>query len=160
MTVCINRETFAMYGNTMYHAQCVEKSLAILVSSVFNKSFFRNNPDKRAEIQDEALSKTIGRLLIEMRKLIKIPPNLDASLNEGLKKRNWLAHDYFWERAGKLLTIEGKKQMISELQEITDFYSKLDAHLSSICEKWMTKAGITEQVLNAGIKKLIEDSVI
>ena len=47
----LNRETFANYGLAMYHAQCVEKSLAILESSVFNISdqqiytcIFRRNP--------------------------------------------------------------------------------------------------------------------
>jgi hypothetical protein len=49
-------ETFARYGLAMYHAQCVEKSLAILVSSVFNKEFLPSPPDQREEIQNEIFS--------------------------------------------------------------------------------------------------------
>ena len=69
------RETFARYGLAMYHAQCVEKSLAILVSTVLNKEFMPSDPGRREEIQDEVFSKTIGKLLTRMRKQVTVPPD-------------------------------------------------------------------------------------
>mgnify|MGYP001614264598 FL=1 len=149
------RETFARYGLTMYHAQCVEKSLAILVSSVFNKEFLPSVLDRREEIQDDVFSKTIGRLLQRMRKQIAVPPNLDRTLDEAHQKRNWLAHEYFWERAGELLTKPGRDKMIEELTTLSEFFSKVDAHLTAIYEKWAKRIGIPDEAIQERLRQLI-----
>ena len=153
-----NRETFARYGLAMYHAQCVEKSLAILVSSVFNEEFLKSAPENRNEIQNEVFAKTIGRLLNRLKKQITIPPNLDQTLAESLKKRNWLAHDYFWERAIQMMTPQGKEKMIEELTNLSGFFSKLDVHLTKISEKWLMKVGISEAALDEHMKQLIQNA--
>jgi len=154
----LNRETFANYGLAMYHAQCVEKSLAILESSVFNKEFHKSAADRRAAIQDEVFTKTVGRLLNRLKQQITIPPNLDKTLAEALKKRNWLAHDYFWERAGHMLTPRGKEKMIEELTSLSEYFSKLDAHLTKISEKWLKKIGISEETINEHVNKLKQNA--
>jgi hypothetical protein len=151
------RETFALYGLAMYHAQCVEKSLAILVSSVFNKEFLPSEPDRREEIQDEVFAKTIGRLLNRLKKQVILPPNLDKMLITALQKRNWLAHNYFWERAVQLLTLSGRNKMMDELKGIIDFFSKLDVHLAKIYEKHLMKVGLSETTIDEKLKKLIQN---
>lgn len=148
------RETFARYGLAMYHAQCVEKSLAILSSIVFNKEFLPSSHSRREEIQDEVFAKTIGRLLNRLRKQVAVPSNLDRMLSEAHEKRNWLAHDYFWEKAGDLLTTEGREKMIEELAKVSDFFSKVDAHLVGIYEKWAFKIGITREALDERFVKM------
>lgn len=152
------RETFARYGIAMYHAQCVEKSLAILVSSVFNKDFLPSNPDCREEIRDEVFSKTIGKLLTRMRKQIVVPANLDRKLDDAWQKRNWLAHEYFWARAGEIMTTRGRDKMIEELTGLSDFFSKVDAHLVSICKKWSKRVGVPQAVIDENFKRLIQDN--
>ncbi len=152
------RETFARYGLAMYHAQCVEKSLAILVSSVFNKEFLPSIAGRRGEIQDEVFSKTIGRLLARLRKQVTVPLNLDRTLEDAWHKRNWLAHEYFFVRAGQIMTTRGREKMIEELTDLSDFFSKVDAHLVSIYEKWSKKIGLPQAVLDENLRNLIEES--
>jgi hypothetical protein len=152
------RETFAHYGLAMYHAQCVEKSLAILISTVLNKEFPHSNPDRRDAMMDEALEKTIGRLLKRLRSKISVPPNLDKNLENAREKRNWLAHDFFWDRAGKLLTSKGRNSLIDELTSLSDFFLKVDAHLTSIYEKWMIKAGVDTSVIEQKHQRLIKEN--
>jgi len=149
------RETFARYGLAMYHAQCVEKSLAILVSTVLNKEFLPSDPKRREEIQDEVFSETIGKLLTRMRKEVSVPRNLNKTLDDTRRKRNWLAHEYFWARAGEIMTNRGRDRMIGELTELSDFFSKVDAHLVAIYEQWMKRLGLTQEIINA---TNIEDS--
>ena len=151
------RETFARYGLAVYHAQCVEKSLAILVSSVFNKEFLSSSPNHREEILDEVFARTIGQLLTRIRSQISIPPNLNRTLEDARQKRNWLAHEYFWERAGEVMTTRGRSKMIDELTELSDFFSRVDAHLISIYEKWMKRVGIPQTVITENLKKLISE---
>jgi hypothetical protein len=151
------REVFARYGLAMYHAQCVEKGLAILVSSVFNKQFLPADYEQRGKIQEEMLAKTIGRLLNHLKKQVSVPPNLGRTLNEALQKRNWLAHDYFYERAGQIMTTRGRDKMIKELIELSNFFSRLDAHLSSIYEKWCKKVGVSQASIDENMRKLISE---
>ena len=151
-------ETFARYGLAMYHAQCVEKSLAILVSSVFNKEFLPSGPDRREEIQEEVFAKTISRLLNRLKKQITLPPNLNRMLITSLQKRNWLAHDYFWVRAVQLLTVSGRNKMIDELTSLSDSFSKLDAHLTKIYEKHLRKVGVSQTTLDEKLKILIQNA--
>ncbi len=153
-----NREIFARYGLAMYHAQCVEKSLAILVSCVFNKEFLKSTRNRREEIQDEEFSKTMGRLLNRLKNQITIPPNLEKNLFESLKKRNWLAHDYFLERGIQMMAPQGKEKMIEELTSLSDYFSKLDAHLTKIYENAMEKLGMSETEIDEGVKLLIQNA--
>ncbi len=152
------RETFARYGLAVYHAQCVEKSLAILVSSVFSGEFLPSTPEQREELYDEAFSKTLGRLLNRLKKQIAVPPNLHSTLIEARRKRNWLAHDYFWERAGEILLTNGRDKMIDELTDLSEFFSKLDEHLTSTYEKWAEKHGVTQDRIRDEFKKLIHEA--
>jgi len=151
------RETFALYGLAMYHAQCVEKSIAIMVSSVFNNDFINaDGPDEREVIQDAVFSKTIGQLIKRLRKQVPVPSSLDMKLNEARAKRNWLAHEYFWTRAGEIMTTRGRDKMICELRETAEWFSNVDEHLTSIYEKLIVKAGISREMLNEDFRELID----
>lgn len=152
------REMFALYGLAMYHAQCVEKSLAILVSSVLNTEFLSTDIKRRVEIQDDVFSKTIGRLLTRMRKQVRVSANLDQMLDEAWQKRNWLAHEYLWARAGEAMTTRGRYKMIDELTELSGFFSEVDARLMSIYERWAKKIGIPQSVLDEALNRLIKDN--
>jgi hypothetical protein len=140
------RETFARYGLVMYHTQCVEKSLAILVSTVFNEEFLTSSSDRREEILDDVFAKTTGRLLIRLREKVTLPPNLDETLRDAHRKRNWLAHEYFWDRAGDLLTTAGRKKMIDELTVLYQFFSDVDVQLTPIYDEWIDKVGLRESI--------------
>ena len=151
------REIFAYHGLAMYHAQCVEKSLAILASSVFNKEFWKSDYTRRGEIQDKMYSEAIGKLLTRLRKKVTISDELDSLLEDARKKRNWLAHDYFFVRAGQVMTVKGRDIMIAELSELVDFFTNLDARLMAICDKWCEKVGISQESIQKSIEELIQE---
>lgn len=142
------RELFGRYGLAMYHAQCVEKSLALLTSTVFHKDFLKSSVDIREKIQSQSFSKTLGKLIHKLESQVTIPPNLKNNLLDALNKRNWLAHDYFYDRAEALLTQDGNEKMIEELTDLYDFFSTLDQQLMSTVDKWSKKVGIAEQIEN------------
>jgi hypothetical protein len=152
------REMFALYGLAMYHAQCIEKSLAILVSSVLNVEFLSADGKRRAEIQDEVFSKTIGRLLTRLRGQVQVSANLNRLLDEARQKRNWLAHEYFWARAGEAMTPRGRRRMIDELTELSGFFSKVDTRLTSIYERWVKKIGIPQSAIDETLNRLLKEN--
>jgi len=152
------RETFARYGLTMYHAQCVEKSLAMLVGTVFNEKFLPSDPDDREAMQEKELKKTMGRLLKQLKKRVAISATLDQDLSDAHKKRNWLAHNYFLERSFDVMTTHGRDKMIDELTELTDFFSTLDKRLMAIFEEWLLKVGVSKKQLQEESEKLLKET--
>ena len=152
------REVFARYGLAMHYAQCIEKSLAMLISSVFNKEFMPSSPQVRNDFYNQAFSKTLGSLIKKLEKKITIPPNLNQDLNYALDKRNWLAHEYFYDRPGEIHTPEGRNKMINELSEIYENLRKIDDRLELIIDKWVKNVGIKDELIKDMIKKLIEKS--
>ena len=101
------REAFALYGLPMYHAQCFEKSLVIIVSIAYNKKYFKSDFEQRENLFNDSFKKTAGQLLSKLKKMIRVFDDLEDVLVEAVKKRNWLTHNYFGENSLSIITTEG-----------------------------------------------------
>ena len=66
-------------------------------------------------------------------------PNLLNRLMEAAKSRNSLAHNYFYERKRQMCSIDGNKEMISELQLKAGYFSDLHKELTVILQEWMNQ---------------------
>lgn len=147
------RETFARLGAAMYYAQCVEQQLAILLATTLNPDFLNASPEERDRFFDEELRKTLGRLVEALRQRISVSADTEKRLNRALQRRNWLAHNYFRERALDILTWEGRQRMIVELQETADDLRILDEELTRITESWLERLGIDRRSIRAELDK-------
>ena len=141
------REAFALYGLAMYHAQCFEKSLVIIVSIAYNKKYFKSDFEQRENLFNDSFKKTAGQLLSKLKKMIRVSDDLENVLVEAVKKRNWLTHNYFWENSLSIITTEGRKKMINDLQELSNYFSKMDERMVEIYQKVFNKMGLTEDVV-------------
>ncbi len=109
------KEVYARYGLAMYQAQCVERSLAILLATEYGPGIQKITRTEYDKLLESLFKKTLGALLTELRKSGVVSLNFESDLSNALKQRNWLAHNYFWERAGHFMTIKGRSMMIEEL---------------------------------------------
>ncbi|MDP1853387.1 MAG: hypothetical protein Q8L26_04215 [Candidatus Omnitrophota bacterium] len=150
------REVFAMYGLAMYHAQCFEKSLVILVSVAFNKEYFKSNYEKREELFSDTFKKTAGQLVEKLKVMVKVPNTLENDLSKAVKKRNWLAHDYFWGNSYDILTTAGRERKLNELHEISEYFSKMDERMTKIYQRVFDKIGLTEDKVMAYLEKMVD----
>ena len=133
------REVFARFGLAMYYAQCLEQQLGLMLASMYNRQFFEVIPEARDAFFDRELSKTLGRMVKALKKnTIEIPSTLEERLTEALKIRNGLAHGYFYKRSAAILSLQGRENMISELQERVDFFQALDNDFTEIMVEWIT----------------------
>lgn len=148
------RETFAWFGAASYRAQCVEKQLAILLASTYNPEFLRTRPELRDHFFDRELGKTMGQLVAALRSRISVAIDLEDRLNRAAKLRNWLAHDYFWERAIDILKRGGRAKMIAELRAAADDLGELDGELTSIAEAWFVASGGDTEALKAELEQI------
>lgn len=141
------REAFALYGLAMYHAQCFEKSLVIIVFIAYNKKCFKSDFEQRENLFNDSFKKTAGQLLSKLKKMIRVSDDLEDVLVEAVKKRNWLTHNYFWENSLSIITTEGREKMINDLQELSNYFSKMDERMVEIYQKVFNKIGLTEDVV-------------
>ena len=150
------REVYAHYGLAMYLAQCLEKSICILLSveTTNPKTMTKNDYDR---IVKDYLTKTFGTTLKKLNKIIEIPDKLEEILKKSVEKRNWLAHNYFWDRASHFNREDGKNYMIKELLEMIDFFEKLDNKISEINTNWIHKLGISEEWIEEQMKENIKN---
>jgi hypothetical protein len=150
------REVYARYGLAMYQAQCVERGLAILLATAYRPGLTKITRSQYKELLESLFKKSFGGLTTHLRKSVNVPDDLEGALQEARNKRNWLAHHYFWDRAGHFMTDKGRWSMIDELQAIADNLDRLDKQLSEITQEWAKKHGITEQMLQLEMEKLIQ----
>jgi hypothetical protein len=150
------KEVYAYYGLAMYHAQCLERSLCILLAANTTnpRKMTRNDYDK---ILESFFKKTLGGLLKKLNEVVNIPNNFEDNLIKALDKRNWLAHNYFWERAGHFMTSKGRDFMIQELSETSNLFESIDNEISGIIDKWAKKLGITEEWLNQRMQEIADN---
>lgn len=147
------RETFARFGLAAYEAQCVERQLGILLATTLNPRFFQSSPEERDRFFDTEFAKTLGQMLTALRARTTLAPTLEPRLRQALELRNWLAHNYFGERADSILSWDGRERMISELQETADFLASVDVELTTISEQWLQRAGISKKKIEVEMEK-------
>jgi hypothetical protein len=152
-----SRDTFAYFGLAMFRAQCVEKQLAILLASTLNPDFLRATPEERDRYFDAEFDRTLGQLVRSLRATLPMPQALEGRLARALILRNWLAHEYFWQRAPSALTRNGRDQMIVELQEAADYLRSVDQELTDVTDSWLAQHGVSRETIEAELDLLLRE---
>jgi hypothetical protein len=143
------REVFAYYGRAMYCGQVLEKAIGIMLSSVYAPT----SPEQMSkyryhDLMQENLKKTLGHLLSTFRERAK-PEDIsaiEAKLDIALERRNWLAHDYWWDRAVELNTSDGRERMLTELEECTSLFEEVTESLELITSLFLHSKGVDLEV--------------
>ena len=135
------REVFARYGLVMHCAQRIDQSLSNLVASVSHQETLPSDCATQAPMSDDIFLQTIARLLACLRNHIDLPQGINHALVQARHKRNWLARKYFWTREDKLTTAHGRTQLIDELDELGEWFARIETHLQSIEKQWAAVAG-------------------
>ena len=139
------KEVFAFYGLASFNAQCAEKSLVnfAMVYKLLDESAL--SQEQWLELYDGFNSQTFGRLLRQVKQRIELPNELIEHLGKSLKKRNWLAHDFFYDYAVHFSDEVGRKEMINELQSMILLFQVADIAIEKLSTKVWAEFGITEE---------------
>lgn len=162
------RDIYAFFGLTMYQIQCLERTLSMLCTTVYNPDANNMTKSQYDSILETNFSKTLGQLMTKIKKSVDLPEDFENKLADALKKRNFLVHHYFWERAMKLSHTCGQEEMMSELSQLSVYFENMDHELDLVLRKWMKNKGITEDkiyhimgnLLFSEIKDIDDDEAI
>ena len=90
------KEVYAWFGLAYYHSECLHRELC----NIYALSNFRNKSEMTTPRVEEKLAYayklTLGQIRDELKNII--PNDLFLKLNDGVEKRNYLAHHFFTEQ--------------------------------------------------------------
>jgi hypothetical protein len=137
------RDVYAHFGVAAYFAQCFEKFLSnfLLLHARATKT---NLTVKDIDDLEEFLhkKKTLGMLLKDVGAVVTHNSSSEQLVKDALKGRNFLMHHYFWARAEKFMTAEGRAAMIAELEELRDLFQRAEFFATALCKSASQPAGI------------------
>lgn len=151
---CNPKEVFAFFGLASYHVQVLEKCLVIMVLAFRCKGLHITRREFDSLYAENSM-KTFGQLLSRARKSNSIPNDIDSILEDALRKRNWLIHHYFADRAVQFTTEIGRRQMLDELQSLIRIFMDADRATETIYKPIFEELGVTEE----SVAKMIEEMV-
>ncbi len=150
------RDVYAYYGLAMYLAQILEHGIvnALVILRLTEKDkYTRQDID---EFMEGRFQKPLGALLKHLRSEVTLPPDLESTLTEALNRRNYLAHQYFREKAESFVIRSGRAQMLHELQVDQQLFEKADEQLEKALAPFRAKHGVTDSVYEAEYKRMCQ----
>jgi len=155
------KEVYARFGLAVYSAQVLEhglvNALVILDLIPSRRHLARSHDEWGAEVDafmDRHFDATMGRMIKNLREVTQVDADLEHLLREALSKRNWLAHDFFRERATEFVSPAGREQMLREVDECRDFFKAADERLDAIVGPLRRNAGLTDELLEREYRRL------
>src|ERR1035438_7210436 len=142
------REVYAMYGLAMYHVQCLERGLAMVIATLNLERLTAWDYDARLA---ENFELTFGQLAMRFAETAGDKHReLVVKLESAVDDRNKLTHHYFWDRAVAFSSVEGRNEMLRELASIGDRFVTVDEELSEL-----TAGVVSEEVVQTHLEKLL-----
>jgi hypothetical protein len=156
------KEVYAQFGLAVYYAQVLEHALVNalvyldLIPSLARRARTRAEWEKEFDsFLNRHFETTLGKMIRNLSSVTAVPSNLEAMLREALAKRNWLAHEYFRERAEQFMSMRGREKMLTELQEVQTLFDGADRSLDEVVRPLREKYGITDEKVAQVTRELL-----
>ena len=150
------REVYAYFGLAMYQAQCLERQLAMILATKYGPGPTRITSREFDALLEGLFRRTLGHLVNEIGAIVDVNEDEKEQLKVALKKRNWLVHHYFWDRAVEFQSESGRASMVSELQEAAEYYQALDEIFTNRTKEWGETVGVTQQSIDEHMERLLQ----
>jgi hypothetical protein len=154
------KEVYARFGLAVYFAQALEHGIAnaLLVVDLIptRRHLALSKEEWAAEVDafmDHHFDDTMGRLINNLRSITTLGVDLESLLRNALRKRNWLVHHYFRERAEEFVSNARRQEMLKEIDECRELFQTADASLDSIVRPLRTSQGITDEWIEREMKR-------
>ena len=149
----LTRDTYAHFGLAIFQAQIFEIEIVTsMVIAMFPKKDLIGRKNISA-FMDQRSTYTLGRLLRDLKKYASVPDELEQTLEEALKKRNWLVHNYFKDRAEEFMSSAGCNLMISELEGAQQLFVDATHTLNISVKPIRERFGLTDEVIDRELQR-------
>jgi hypothetical protein len=156
------REVYARFGLAVYFAQVLEhglvNALVILDLIPSRRHLFRSREEWGVEVDafmNRHFEATMGRMMRNLREATQTDADLENLLRDALRKRNWLVHHFFRERAAEFMSVAGRERMLREADECRALFHAADKALEAVVGPLREEAGITDEFLEREYQRLL-----
>lgn len=117
------KELYIEFAQTAEIAQTMELEAGNLALTFATMSINPKTIDDEQKVflrslVDDVNKRTFGNLLIQIRKFVDIDEDGSKIINEALDKRNYLIHKFFRTHNFAIYSVEGRKAMRTDLENI------------------------------------------
>ena len=172
------KDVYAQFGQTFAHGVNVESILAnLILTADFVKRMYDESKKAGKPIYDrytmarklddyhaEQHAKTMGRLIGNkggVKEFIKLDPALEKRVDDALRRRNYLAHDFWRERGQEALSVKRRGAVFSDLQADERFFSELAKDLEAVAMDQVREIGLDadklQTMLDASVKRVQDE---
>lgn len=160
---------YAHFGATFYLLNCFEHGLAIALMIAdfmskqrdiiktkrekFNRRKYEEDFDA---FFDQQFAQTMGNLLRRLEKVFSISEILNLKMLEAKKRRDFLTHHFFRERAEDILTRAGLDRMITELESDQALFKAVDDELGKVMAPRRQELGIKDEFIEENFERILE----
>jgi hypothetical protein len=165
------KDIYAQFGLTFSHGCNVEGILANMiltadfVKMVLIESKKAGKPiyspeetvRKLDEYQDKQHSKTMGMLVGGdkrpggVKEFIKLEPALEKRADDALRRRNYLAHNFWRERGGEVISVRRRALVLADLEADQLFFEELAKDLEAVALDEVRQMGLNADKLKTNI---------
>ncbi len=159
------KEVYARFGLAVYCAQVLEhglvNALVILDLVPSRRHLARSKADWAGEVDTfmgTHFRTTMGRMMKSLHAVTQVDNDLEALLNEALEKRNWLVHHFFRDSAVAFMSATGREQMLRDIDQCRELFESADERLGMTVRPLRESAGLTDDVLEGELQRLLLES--
>jgi hypothetical protein len=152
---------YAEFGFAAEKAQCLELDAGNVILA--HLQFWRGNRDVDEETREwfrqlasDMNRRTLGNLLKHRKGLATYDENILDAIDAALEKRNYLVHRFFPSHNFAIFSVEGRQEMVEELQEIQRQFDRATMMLNGIAGT-LDKAAGKEPLSQELLEQLVAD---
>ncbi len=135
-------ETFAYFGKAMFLAQMTETSIAIHLSGRLDNLKTDLTKDRYDELLTKRTYQTFGQLKSQYYLKANPSEEIKIKLNQAHEYRDWLAHNYWWDRSHEFNHFGKRQEMKIELEKVCELFQELSDLFSQDNKDFLEQEGI------------------
>jgi hypothetical protein len=146
-------EVYARFGLAYYQSECLHRGLCMVyaISGLPPRDLITH---PRVEEQlAHAYSLTLGDVTAKLAGIL--PHELNIEAQKAVEMRNFLAHQFWFERAPLMFNADKIFQLIAEIDAYAEAFVRLDARVSEWSEPKMKELGITDDLTQDYQRRLL-----
>lgn len=150
------KDVYCHYGLASYIAQCFEQELVIFLSFIDIFELKKDPIESVDYVFKKYQSITCGKLIHALQNAVELSSKTIDLVQAAHKKRNYITHRFFYDKAVSFMSENGRIEMIYELNEARLLFQKAESSLHHHLEPLLKKHGVNQDLLNDAFEKLLK----
>jgi hypothetical protein len=138
---------YAEFGAAIHDTQVLEFGLVLLMALATRYEDAKFDSDAVSSLSSAQAGQTIGELFRAVRKKEHFTSPERKAIHKAIRLRNDLVHRFMVDKVERLLSVEGRKDLIEELQAIRRSVQSADQIIASLMNHYLDEYGASLEEL-------------